>query len=333
MKSVKAVSPYIHPEFLNFKTAPYEAWMKIGNKNGGGHGLVAKAHYPWRAFHGLVYRWELPSWSLFKSKKEARLRFVEPVSISFDTFPDYARHEIIPFIWDCWPKYFEKMCEWLQKHRVKTSILTSSQTAELMHERFPDMSIMFCPEAVDTTCYQEGKLLKERTIDLLEFGRESGLTLNGNSPTPALPHMEGETEKKSYNYVCTKVNGKFIYTNEQLYEAMGDAKITIALPRSITQPEVAGDIETLTQRYWENMLSRMVMVGHAPKELVDLIGYNPVIEIDREHVNEQIFDILSHIEDYQVLVDKNRETALRIGSWDYRIKQVMEWLKGHGYEV
>ena len=318
MKRVKVVSPYTHPEFLNFKTAPYEAWMRIDNENEGLHRLVAKAHYPWRAFHGLVYRWELPSWSLFKSKKEARLRFVEPVSISFDAFPDYARYEIIPFVWDCWPKYFEKMCSWLQKHKVKTAIFTASQTAELMRKRFPDMNIKFCPEAVDTTCYQEGKLLKERTIDLLEFGRGSGLILN---------------ENKTFRLVCTKVNGKFIYTNKQLYEAMGDAKITIALPRSMTQPEIAGDIETLTQRYWENMLSRMMMVGHAPKELIDLIGYNPLIKIDREHVNEQINDLLAHIEDYQALVDKNRETALRIGSWDYRIKQVMEWLKGLGYEV
>ena len=27
MKTVKAVAPYIHPGHLNFKTAPYEAWI------------------------------------------------------------------------------------------------------------------------------------------------------------------------------------------------------------------------------------------------------------------------------------------------------------------
>ena len=55
---------------------------------------------------------------------------------------------------------------------------------------------------------------------------------------------------------------------------------------SSPKPELAGDIETLTQRYWECMLSRIVMLGHAPQELIDLIGYNPVIEIDKEHVKE-----------------------------------------------
>ena len=56
-------------------------------------------------------------------------------------------------------------------------------------------------------------------------------------------------------------------------------------------------------------------------------GYNPVIEIDKEHANEQILDILAHIEDYQALVDKNRETALRMGDWTLRMREVVGWLQ------
>ena len=326
MKIVKAVAPYTHPGNLNFKTAPYEAWVKLG-------GQTAKAHYPWRLFHGAAFRWELPMCNLLKSKKEARLRFVEPVSITFDTFPGYARYEIIPFVWDCWPKYFEKMCGWLKRHQVRTAIFTSSQTAERMRQRFSYMNIVYCPEAVDKSLYDEGKQLTERSIDLLEFGRHSNVNVRSASSDASLVKNANENVNTSFKYVCTKVNGKFLYTNEQLHAAMGDAKMTVALPRSITQPEVAGDIETMTQRYWENMLSRMVMVGHAPNELIDLIGYNPVIELDREHPNEQILDILAHIDDYQELVDKNRDSALRLGDWTLRMKQVMEWLQKCGYEV
>ena len=80
---------------------------------------------------------------------------------------------------------------------------------------------------------------------------------------------------------------------------MSDAKITIALPRSMTQLEMAGDIETLTQRYWECMFSRMVMVGHAPQELVDFIGYNPLIELREEIPAESlILDVLKHVDDF-----------------------------------
>lgn len=312
MKTVKAVAPYIHPEELNFKKAPYEAWVKLG-------GQTAKSHYPHRLLHGLAFRYEIPT--ILKNSKEARLRFVEPVSLSFDTFPDYACYEIIPFVWDCWPRYFEKMCHWMKKHQVRTAIFTSSQTAERMRQRFPETNIMYCPEAVDSSCYKQGKLLKERRIDLLEFGRGSGIDFN-----------ENQNGNKKFQYVCTKVNGKFTYTNKQLYEAMGDAKVTIALPRSITQPEVAGDIETLTQRYWECMLSRMVMVGQAPKELTELIGYNPVIEIDKEHFTEQILNILTYIDDYQKLVDKNHEVALRYGDWSVRMREVINWLQECGYK-
>ena len=311
MRMIKAVKPYIHPEYLNFKTAPYQAWVKSG-------GQTAEAHYPARMLHGWAFRYELPT--IFRNTREVRLRFVEPVSVTFDTFPDYARYEIIPMIWDCWPCYFEKMCRWLEKHQVRTAIFTSSQTAERVQSRFSKMNIMYCPEAVDASCYQAGTPLAERSIDLLEFGRSNGQLFRSAFP-------------KRINHVCTNQNGRYIYDNEELYEAMSQSKITVALPRSITHPKLAGDIETLTQRYWEGMLSRIVMVGYAPKELVDLIGYNPVVELDTVHATEQIQDILSHIDDYQELVNRNRTTALQYGDWSMRMKDVMNFLQQCGYEL
>lgn len=97
-------------------------------------------------------------------------------------------------------------------------------------------------------------------------------------------------------HITTRQGGRFIFTNEQLYDAMADARIAIALPRSMTQPEVAGDIETLTQRYWECMLSRMVMLGHAPQELVDFIGYNPVVELREDIPAEELIACLAYSE-------------------------------------
>ena len=163
--------------------------------------------------------------------------------------------------------------------------------------------------------------LAERNIDLLEFGRSNEKII----PAGAFDCIK---------HITTKVGDSFIYNDEQLYEAMGDAKVTICLPRSITHPEEAGGIETLTQRYWECMLSRIVMVGHAPKELVDLIGYNPCVEIssDSSDVKRQISDIIEHIEDYQVLVDKNRVVALQYGDWKNRMCQVMDFLESKGYK-
>lgn len=309
MKTVKAVAPYSHG--INFKMQTYDAWTKSG-------GQTMRSHYPWRIFHRFAFECELPT--ICKSKDIAQLRFVEPVSINFDTFPDYACHEIIPFIWDCWPRYFEKTCKWFKRHEVRTAIFTSSQTAERMRERFPEMNILWCPEGIDTSLYSEGKELKNREIDILEFGRSNRKVFKAELPS-------------SIKHVCTMQDGKYIFTNEELRQSMGDAKVTITLPRSITQPDVAGDIETLTQRYWECMLTRMVMVGHAPKELVDFIGYNPVIEIDTENPNGQINDILQHLADYRDLTNKNREVALQKGGWTVRMQGVMNFLKGNGYRI
>ena len=45
---------------------------------------------------------------------------------------------------------------------------------------------------------------------------------------------------------------------------------------------------------------------------------------DKISPEEQIANVIEHIEDYQSLVDKNRETAEKMGSWDMRMK----WLMG-----
>ena len=310
---VLAVSPYNYRDAFNFKMAPYEAWRRVG-------GQVITSHYPWRKLHYLVFRLDLPN--LWRNKRTAQLRFVQPQSINFDTFPDYAFREIIPMVWDCWPAYFEKTCRWFQRHQVRTAIFTSSQTAERMRQRFPKMNIMTITEGIATDMFEEGQRLSDRGVALYEIGSV----------------RRGYFRKKypeEYKRLFTKPKEWVVRTHDDYKHLLQNSQMTVIFPRSVTEPETAGGIETLTQRYWECMLSRILMVGHAPKELTDLVGYNPVIELDMEHDLEQIEGILADIANpvYQELVDRNRETALKMGSWDIRMKQVMEWLRGLGYEV
>lgn len=132
MKIVKAISPYIYKGASNFKYYPCEAWEKIGGK-------VSRNFYLPRFLHSLIYRITLPS--VFKNKKKARLRFVSGYSIQFDTFPNYAFYEVIPLIWDCWPKQVESVAAFFRKHQVKTAIFISSQTADVFRNLFPQMNI------------------------------------------------------------------------------------------------------------------------------------------------------------------------------------------------
>lgn len=317
MKTLKAVSPFLYSKGINYKIHVYNAWLANG-------GNSAKSHYLSFLFHHLLFACELPSIIKFNKyfyNKEARLRFVDPLSLNFESFPDYILYEIVPMIWDCWPMFYEKMFKWFITHKIKTAIFSSSQTADIFKERFPKLNIIWCPEAIECSLYNEGKKLTQRKIDLLEFGRPS--------------NFNKQIDKIPIRYLATKINGRFLYSDDELRSFLSDSKISITYPRAITQPDVAAGVETLTQRYWECMASRTIMVGHAPEELIKLIGYNPVIEIPYNDINcyNKIIEILNNIEDYQDLVDKNREAALIMGDWRLRMRDIQNELKDIGYIV
>ena len=75
------------------------------------------------------------------------------------------------------------------------------------------------------------------------------------------------------------------------------------------------------------------MVGRAPKELTELIGYDPVINWDGVDATNITMHILNNIDDYQSLVDKNRDTAKVMADWSIRIKYIKEQLSLLGYRV
>jgi len=311
MKIVKAVAPYQFKNGIDFKMKAYEAWQKAG-------GQVAESYYPPRWAHFFAHRIELPH--LKMNDKEARLRFVQPVTFRFDTFPDYSRYEIIPFMWDTWEPFHETIAQFFIKYHIRTAIFCASQTAEVMRKRFPNMNILTITEGIDTLIYEEGLPLKDRSIDLLEFGRQ-----NIKAANLLLPPQ--------YNHLKSRRGVKLFRSDIEFRKNLADSKITLAFPKHDTCPEETGFVETLTQRYWENMLSRVLMIGKAPFELTNLIGYNPVIEIDTSNPTEQIENILSHIEDYQTFVNRNRVTALNRGDWSIRMNTIMKWLNKNGYII
>ena len=311
MKIVKAIPPYMYKGASNFKYYPCEAWEKIGGK-------VSRNFYPPQFLHSLIYRITLPS--IFKNKREARLRFVSGYSIQFDTFPDYAFYEVIPLIWDCWPKQVESVAAFFRKHQVKTAIFTSSQTADVFRDLFPKMNIQTITEGIKIDLYSPGNVLSDRKIDILEIGRK-----DGNFFKTPLP--EGINHIKTGNFART------FQSDEEFRAALADTKVTVTVPRCDVNPETAGNIETLTQRYWECMLSRIVMVGRAPKEFINLIGYNPVIDWDGNDASPLVSDILGNIGKYQNLVNRNYETAKKMASWEMRMKDIMIYLKNKGYSV
>ena len=303
MTKVVAVRPYINKTGNNFKVKPFNSWVACG-------GSCMNGVYPPIGIRKVVHSYDLIP-SLWR-RKVTSLCFVQPQTIYYDTFSSVFFYEIIPFIWDCWPCYDDKLCKWIDHHKIKTCIFTSEQTADRIKKRRPFLNILTVTEGIDISAYPKGDLLVKRGIDFYTFGRQPSYVYKTNLH-PLIVERDGTDEEFKYR--------------------LQHSKVTVNVPRCDVVPEQTGGQETLTQRYWECMLSRNIMIGRAPKELTDLIGYNPLIDIDKEHLENQVKDIIAHIENCQELVDRNRETALRMGSWDIRMKQVMKWLKELGYEV
>lgn len=312
-KHIKAVRPYKFKNGMQFLNGAFESWRDSGGdwKN-----------HCWqpRPLHYFFHRYAVP-FRFRQSREEARLMFVSSSILKFTTYADYVRYEVVPMIWDCWPYLFDKVAEFLEKNHVRTAIFTSSMTAELMRKRFPEMNILSVPEGIGISPYSEGKPLRERSIDLVEFGRSNSKVLSKGFSGKNIVHKYSK-------------NGEWVFpTNKELYEGLADSKVSLTFPRCDTHPETAGNIETLTQRYWECMLSRVVMVGRAPFELVNLIGYNPVVEVEGRSAEDIVLDVVRHPDAYQDIVDRNRDAALKYSGWNNRMKTIMDFLKNCGYEI
>ncbi|MEE3384324.1 MAG: hypothetical protein VZR36_04480 [Prevotella sp.] len=310
MKKVKAIQPRIYKHNSNFKLAPYKTWTIHG-------GATSSSHYNMWFLHRIVdklYR------ILPKSKDEARLIFAEPASLDYDCFPSYYRYEIIPVLWDCWPDLYEKTEKWFVKYNVKSAVFTSSQTANVFRNKFPRMNILTISEGIETCLYNGEKTLKEREIDFLSFGRVCKMVDDNRFPS-GIRVLSSKNEKDA------------LATRDDLISALSNSRITLCVPRCDNQPEIAKGVETLTQRYWECMLSGVLIIGRAPQELIDIIGYDPVIKIDNNNLYSLVKEIIDNVETYQELANKNKMAAMQYADWNLRIKAIRNWLMEAGYEL
>ena len=238
-------------------------------------------------------------------------------------FPWNYRYEVIPVLWDSWPRYWRFTRSFIKHNQVKIFFTTSRQMCDLAKEWFPHLHAYWIPEGINTHIYNKGNELKCRSIDVLELGRKMS------------EFHEKLTRDKPENmksHLFEKEPGQIIFPSfQELKNGLADAKITVCFPRTMSHPLYAGGIETLTQRYWECMLSRTLIIGKAPQELVDWVGYNPVVEINLEKVGTEVTNILQNIDSYQDFVDKNYQTALKYGGWDNRVRMIKDKLEAHGY--
>lgn len=311
---VTLVSPYQFG-MLPFQQPIFDRWKSLG--------VNCQNHFSVPRFlHYIIYHYNVIfSFYKFLGRKKTKLLFVSGTHPDIMLFPYTYTNEIIPIIWDCWPDYSEHMRKIFETCNINIAFFTSKQVTLQFQKIFPKKKIYYLPEAINTTLYYQGGPLQTRTIDILEYGRPN------NKIHDQLLHL------LCYNHIYNE-EGKHLFKDfDDLAKAISNSKIVICYPRSVTDPQIAKGIETLTQRYWECMYSGTLIVGKAPQELVDLVGYNPVIECEFDNILQIVQLVLENIKDYQTLADKNRAFAIDNGDWMNRLNCVRSILLENDYSI
>jgi hypothetical protein len=231
------------------------------------------------------------------------------------TFPFSLWTDIVPLCFDCWPAAYDRWASFFLRHRVRLAFFTARQSAEYFAQRLPHMSSVWIPEATDPTDYLPYPW-DRKDIDVLELGRKFDLFHQAIE----LPLLQA-----GRSHLYEKIKGQIIFpTRDGFISGMARSKISVCFPSSQTHPERSGIVETLTHRYLESIASRCIVFGHAPSELIDLFGYNPVVESIAGEEYQQISRILDRPEEYFALIEKNYRTLLQVGTWEARVGLMIE---------
>lgn len=224
----------------------------------------------------------------------------------------------IPYCWDVWGPELDEWTRRLSQPRVVAVLTSSSNARDELRARLPNMSIEYVPEAIDIRRFPFRVPLRSRSIDVLELGRRN---TRWHEAVTSMLRDTAAVHKYERSAGAT-----IFSTDEDLDAGLLDSRISICFTRQDSHPEVAGGIDALTQRYLESIAAGCILLGRAPQDLIDLFGYNPVIDVDWADPPGQLRTILASLEDYQAAVDANRRRLLDVGSWAVRGPQLVQAL-------
>jgi hypothetical protein len=217
------------------------------------------------------------------------------------------------YLFDAWPAYGEKIIRFINDFNVNRIFVSSSQAAHYLNLRLNKKKCFWIPEGINPDEYYF--LTPDRKdIDVISTGRRfqkyDGLILE-------------PLRKSNYNCIFATSLKFHAFPDRGTYlNGLARSKIVICFPRNISHPELADNYETVTIRYLQPMLSKCLILGHAPQELTELFGYNPVIEVDMDHAFDQIHEILMRYTDYNDLIERNCQEVLKNHTWKNRWEEI-----------
>lgn len=195
------------------------------------------------------------------------------------------------WVWDAWEPKLEGIAALAREAKLDLLLVSSLQSSEILGSMLRETcDVHWVPEAINISEYR-AKPWTERTIDVLAFGRS----------LPRYKEAIRGLRAKGLNCVLDQ---RFP-TREEFISALADAKISICFPRTVTDPDVAGCISTVTHRYLQSMAAKCLIVGETPIEAEKMFGYDPVVAVDWRDPVGQLLQIISHPEPFTSLIEKN----------------------------
>ncbi len=221
------------------------------------------------------------------------------------------------YMFDAWPQYHDNLRKFVKFFDISSLFVTSRQVAEKLQECC-ECPVHWIPEGIAPEYYRHNDY-ENKDIDVVEFGRKYPLYHAAISSFLA---------ERGLVHLYEKKEGELIFSTRVAFiiEGLARSKISICFPSNITHPERANNIETMTIRYLQSMISKCLIIGHAPAEMFDLFGYNPVVEIDPKDPCGQLSDVLDHYEDFIPLIERNYDQVLANHTWGKRWEEITQLL-------
>jgi hypothetical protein len=221
------------------------------------------------------------------------------------------------YLFDAWSQNFEKIRTFIRDWGIQQVFVSASQSAERLASLIKGCAVRWIPEGVTPSayaCYPDAA----RDIDVLQIGRKYD-SYHQN--------IAYSLKLAGKSYLFEAQPRQLVFPTRQAFvDGLARTRISICFPSSLTHPQRAGDICTMTTRYLQSMVSGCLVVGTAPKEMIRLFGYNPVVEADMQNPTGQLLSILDNFDSFHELIDKNRRMIMSQHTWQQRWNQISSLL-------
>ena len=260
------------------------------------------------------------------------LKFIPPIQLPIKKHKNYVvigyqKEKFFPYfhfnadlkvlwMYDAWEPLFDEIEKTIRAYKINLVFTASKQSADYFNTlNIPNFQSHWIPEGIDVTQYQFIPY-HQRTTDILQLGRKWNEY-----------HEKIKTVENDLVYQYEKKAGQIIFpTREEFLFGLANSKISICVPSDITHPERTGNISTITNRYLQSMVSKCLILGKLPHDMLHLFDYNPIIEIDEENPVTQIESILANFDTYIPLIEKNYEVVKNFHNWDNRVTQIENFI-------